>query len=97
MTTTAWRFDDHNWRSRAACSAENRDKFFPQGAPSKEPLDLCAECPVRQTCLETALNSPWKPYGIWGGLTHKDLWPMWAKRHPRRRPHEIAQYLGLPA
>lgn len=90
-----WRFEDNNWRSRAACLRSEPDSYFPEGRPAKEPIEVCATCPVRQQCLETALNSPWKPYGIWGGLTTRELWPMWTSRHPRSRENEIWQLLGL--
>lgn len=91
----SWKFDDGNWRSQAGCNSENREKFFPEGRPSSEPLGLCAACPVRTECLETALNAPWRPYGIWGGLTTADLWPMWSARHPHHRQNETLAYLGL--
>jgi WhiB family redox-sensing transcriptional regulator len=29
---------------------------------------ICAYCPVRQACLDYALNAG-EPHGIWGGLT----------------------------
>jgi WhiB family redox-sensing transcriptional regulator len=96
--STGWRIDDQgNWRKRAQCSAENREKFFPDGRPSNEPFDLCEDCPVRDLCLETALSSPWKPYGIWGGKTTKELWPLWFERHPRSRENEVLKALGLTA
>lgn len=91
----SWRINDGNWRSRAACSSENREQFFPEGRPSSEPIQMCASCPVRQECLETALSAPWRPYGIWGGLTTADLWPMWSARHPRHRHNETLAHLGL--
>lgn len=30
--------------------------------------NICAECPVKNLCLEYALEAN-EPYGIWGGLT----------------------------
>lgn len=86
---------DDDWQSRALCRRVKGDKFFPEGRPQNDALSLCDRCPVRRECIEAALNSPWKPYGIWGGLTTRELWPMWTKRHPRSRHNEILQLLGL--
>jgi Transcription factor WhiB/Homeodomain-like domain len=62
------------WRSRAACLAEDPELFFPvaesgavlqvQVAAAKA---VCARCPVRQACLVEALARI--PVGIAGGLT----------------------------
>ena len=45
------------------------DVFFPvsesQAGAAKE---ICAECPVREACLEYALEAR-PPDGVWGGLT----------------------------
>ena len=60
------------WRRLAACRSHDADLFFPTS-----PLDaaaakrVCADCPVRPTCLADALA--WEPdrkrYGVVGGLT----------------------------
>ena len=62
MTQTDW-FDD------AACHEADTDVFFPvsesQSGPAKA---ICAVCPVREECLEYALET--RPGdGVWGGLT----------------------------
>jgi WhiB family transcriptional regulator, redox-sensing transcriptional regulator len=56
-------FDD------AACRDANTEVFFPvsdaHAGPAKE---ICATCPVREECLEFALET--RPAdGVWGGLT----------------------------
>jgi WhiB family redox-sensing transcriptional regulator len=56
-------FDD------AACRGVDTSVFFPasdaQAGPAKE---ICATCPVREECLEFALET--RPAdGVWGGLT----------------------------
>ena len=64
------------WQERAACQAAEATAFF---APDSERIRerekretqakrVCAECPVRQACLEHALSVP-EQFGIWGGLT----------------------------
>jgi len=56
-------FDD------AACRGIDLDVFFPvSDAKAGEAKAVCATCPVREECLEFALNT--RPAdGVWGGLT----------------------------
>lgn len=37
---------------------------------AREALDTCDRCPVRQDCLEWALENR-ERYGIWGGLSER--------------------------
>ena len=64
------------WQERGACQSADATVFF---APDSERIRerekreaaakrVCAECPVRQQCLEHALSVP-EQFGIWGGLT----------------------------
>ena len=46
--------------------------FFPGRGESAEPArQICAQCPVRQPCLDFALSHG-ITHGIWGGLTERD-------------------------
>ena len=58
-----------DWYDDAACRDADTDVFFPvsesQAGPAKA---ICAECPVREACLEYALEAR-PPDGVWGGLT----------------------------
>lgn len=86
------------WRNDAACgkaSEEQLEKFFPSGRPAHEPKTFCAGCPVRDECLEFALDSPWRPGAIVAGYTPRELEPMWRSRHPEDTHAEIQQLLGL--
>jgi WhiB family redox-sensing transcriptional regulator len=62
MTQTDW-FDD------AACQEADTDVFFPVSeSQAGEAKSICAMCPVREECLEYALET--RPSdGVWGGLT----------------------------
>jgi WhiB family transcriptional regulator, redox-sensing transcriptional regulator len=57
-----------NWRSRSACRDADPDLFF-----SVVPADVaaakavCAGCPVRENCLEFALEHG-ERHGTWGGM-----------------------------
>jgi WhiB family redox-sensing transcriptional regulator len=63
-----------SWRRRykAACRGADPDLFFPDRGESAEPArQVCAQCPVRQPCLEYAISQG-IAHGIWGGLTERD-------------------------
>lgn len=62
------------WRKRAACRGIDVEVFYPlteeeaDAAPAKA---ICAECPVRQPCLEHALSHRERE-GVWGGATERE-------------------------
>ena len=65
-----------DWRHRARCRIADADLFFApdRGEPGQtkvvregRALALCALCPVREDCLQYALDTG-QGYGIWGGL-----------------------------
>jgi WhiB family redox-sensing transcriptional regulator len=60
-----------HWFALAAC-AGCTDLFFPErGEPTKEAKKVCAECPVREPCLEYALANGEK-HGVWGGTSERE-------------------------
>jgi WhiB family redox-sensing transcriptional regulator len=76
------------WQERGLCQSGDATVFF---APDSERIRerekremaakrVCAECPVRQQCLEHALALP-EQFGIWGGLTEMER----AEESRRRR------------
>ncbi|HUZ44711.1 MAG TPA: WhiB family transcriptional regulator [Acidimicrobiales bacterium] len=60
------------WRKRAACQGVDPDVFYPV---SEEDADtakaVCAQCPVREACLEYALAYRERD-GVWGGATERE-------------------------
>jgi len=63
------------WTDQAACRGAESALFFPSDSLERKEdrrdrelaaKRLCASCPVREECLEAALNHQEK-YGIWGG------------------------------
>ena len=60
------------WIADAPCSQADPELFFPDAHESRANVALakrvCAACPVRQECLEWALDRGEK-FGIYGGLT----------------------------
>lgn len=61
--------DPASWRPWAACADEDADLFFPAGRQAAQVARrVCAACPVREQCLQYALEADVR-YGIWGGTT----------------------------
>ncbi|WP_327714185.1 WhiB family transcriptional regulator [Streptomyces sp. NBC_00490] len=73
-----------SWRERAACQDVDPDLFFPIGTAGltlvqiDEAKAVCARCPVRERCLQWALDAG-QVEGIWGGTTESE------RRATRRR------------
>jgi WhiB family redox-sensing transcriptional regulator len=90
------------WRERAACRGARIEVFFPgRGEMAGAARQICAQCPVRQQCLEFAVSNR-IAYGIWGGLTGPDrraLQSDWLRAARRDRDEAIlaADAAGLTA
>jgi WhiB family transcriptional regulator, redox-sensing transcriptional regulator len=86
MTTTRGRTD---WRAAGACVHDDPDLFFPISSTGRALRQIakakatCAGCPVRQACLEFALEHD-LAYGIWGGTTPEDRQAWRRERRPAR-------------
>lgn len=67
MTTMTMR--EMDWQRQGACRGVSRDIFFPEEFTLPDPaaLRLCRRCPVRERCLQWALEHD--EVGIWGGMT----------------------------
>ena len=62
------------WRKHAACRGLDVEVFYPvsdEEADTAEAKLVCAQCPVRQACLEHALAARERE-GIWGGTTERE-------------------------
>ncbi len=63
---------NQSWRQRAACRGLDPEIFYPAAEEDSEVAKaICAECPVREACLEYALTSR-EHEGIWGGTTARE-------------------------
>lgn len=66
-----------DWRSRARCRDMNPEIWFPTGTagPAVQQTEQakaeCRRCPVRDRCLQWALDSG-LPYGVAGGLSEQE-------------------------
>jgi WhiB family redox-sensing transcriptional regulator len=77
---------DEGWRVRAGCRGLDPGLFFPEdeeGPGAERAQEVCATCPVREQCLQTALATK-EAYGIWGGTTPRD------RRRTMRRSRRTA-------
>lgn len=62
----------HPWMEDALCVQVDHDMFYPEkGEPTRHAKAVCAACPVRETCLQYALDNH-ERYGVWGGLSERE-------------------------
>lgn len=73
-----------SWEEQALCREVDPDLFFPPksgAAPEmvRQALRICRHCPVKQECLDLAMNIQHEAYdglsslpGIWGGTRRID-------------------------
>ena len=72
-----------SWQDYANCRGADADLFFPErGASTRKAKAICAECQVRQECLEYAIQIGEK-FGIWGGMSERE-------RRKIRRERQLA-------
>src|SRR5690606_41129196 len=60
------------------CRTVDPETFFPEGTGKgmlrylqDEAKKLCAACPVREACLQAALDND-ERFGVWGGMTEDE-------------------------
>ncbi|WP_080796220.1 WhiB family transcriptional regulator [Corynebacterium pacaense] len=63
---------DQEWQEQALCAQTDPEAFFPEkGGSTREAKRICQACPVRDECLEFALEHD-ERFGIWGGLSERE-------------------------
>ncbi|MFB7597772.1 WhiB family transcriptional regulator [Streptomyces sp. NPDC056160] len=79
-----------NWREHAACRHEDPDLFFPIGTTgpalvqTEQAKAVCHRCPVREQCLEWALETE-QTLGVWGGTSENERRALRRRTAARRR------------
>ncbi|GAA4792226.1 WhiB family transcriptional regulator [Streptomyces ziwulingensis] len=79
-----------NWREHAACREEDPDLFFPIGTTgpallqTRQAKAVCGRCPVREQCLEWALDTG-QSLGVWGGTDENERRSLKRRLASRRR------------
>ena len=70
MSRTSNDTNEHDllrWADKGLCVGSDPDLFFPQrGEDMSCACEMCRSCPVRQACLDYAIESNQR-FGIWGG------------------------------
>jgi WhiB family redox-sensing transcriptional regulator len=60
-----------DWRLKAKCFGIDPDLFFPEdGAGVELAQDFCADCPVKEPCLNYAIKKN-IDHGVWGGESER--------------------------
>ena len=72
------------------CHEESPDLWFAESPTELErATELCADCPIRRECLDSALERQ-EPWGVWGGEI-LDRGTIVARKRPRGRPRKNPQ------
>jgi WhiB family transcriptional regulator, redox-sensing transcriptional regulator len=63
---------DTEWMARGTCAHQSPSTFFPSdGVGVEVARRICADCPVKQPCLEYALANR-IDHGVWGGTSERE-------------------------
>ena len=77
-----------SWFKDAACTSAPLDWFFPGvGGDYRNGKPICESCPVRQECLDYALDTfdVKDDFGLWGGTTPSERRGMRQGRETEKR------------
>lgn len=63
---------DLAWQEEALCAQVGGDEWFPdKGGSVRDAKRICMACPVREACLQYALDNV-ERFGIWGGKSERE-------------------------
>lgn len=85
--------DTNQWLQQAACRGLDPELFYPeQGQSAAQARAVCAVCPVKQECLEDALEheTQARRFGVFGGLTATERARLHQSRTGKSRRKPIA-------
>lgn len=75
---------DTSWMARGNCAEQPPATFFPSdGVGVEAARKVCATCPVKEPCLEYALEQR-IDHGVWGGCSERE------RRRILKRRRELA-------
>jgi WhiB family redox-sensing transcriptional regulator len=64
--------DEYAWMLRGTCRGADTREFFPSNGLGVEAAQqICRACPVKQECLEYALQNHIEQ-GVWGGASERE-------------------------
>ncbi|QIV79575.1 WhiB family transcriptional regulator (plasmid) [Mycolicibacterium frederiksbergense] len=89
---------DEDWAEKARCPETDPEAFFPEkGGSTKEAKKVCQRCPVKDPCLQWALDND-ERFGVWGGLSERERRRLQRGLDPNRTTDgEIVEPQALPA
>lgn len=80
-----------DWRDESSCKGMPAAIFFVERGESDRPAKaICATCPVKQQCLDFALESG-EQHGVWGGTSERQRRRMRAKLPGFRAVKPVAE------
>jgi WhiB family redox-sensing transcriptional regulator len=89
LQTSNFPVADSHGSAGLPCHTVNPDLFFAESPADLEVAKaLCADCPIRTTCLAQALERG-EPWGVWGGEIFVQGTVI-ARKRPRGRPRKVA-------
>lgn len=60
------------WMDEGLCQETDPEAFFVEkGGDTRPAKRVCASCPVRQVCLDYAMDEQIQ-FGVWGGVSAKE-------------------------
>ncbi|KAA8821647.1 WhiB family transcriptional regulator [Bifidobacterium vespertilionis] len=63
---------DLSWQHKALCAQTDPEAFFPEkGGSTRDAKRICAQCEVREQCLQWAIDHD-ERFGIWGGMSERE-------------------------
>ena len=81
----------NDWMAQGNCADKPPSLFFPSdGVGVEVARRVCADCPVKEPCLEYALAQR-IDHGVWGGCSERER-----RRILKRRRQEAAAALSQP-
>lgn len=89
---------DEDWAGKARCPETDPEAFFPEkGGSTNEAKKVCQRCPVKDPCLQWALDND-ERFGVWGGMSERERRRLQRGLDPNRTTDgEIAEPQALPA
>jgi hypothetical protein len=77
------------WKDRALCAQADPEEWFPEkGGSTRQAKKVCGRCPVRQECLDEALENH-DFHGIRGGYAPKELQAISLGRPVQTRGNQV--------
>tara|TARA_B110000438_G_scaffold162562_1_gene155721 strand:- start:670 stop:1026 length:357 start_codon:yes stop_codon:yes gene_type:complete len=98
-----WTYERESWRQQAACErlgVPTAVFFSDDIGDIVQAKNICAECPVLESCLEGAIRRR-EPWGVWGGQLFRNGHILATKRRRGRpsnvpRPEEQLPVVPIP-